>query len=150
MISLLIWFCFDLMWKPHALHISSGFSMHFVISHCWWLLYSYWFLSNSQSTWIAIGMCWIKQILHFIFVFFQATFLVGAAIVWHRRRYGGQWDKNTLNWHCKLATLSRRQKPMLPGRRYFSMLLARRQSLQFYNFFIQSSCWDIRSTTTYE
>ena len=35
--------------------------------------------------------------------------------------------------HCKLATLSRRQKPMLPGRRYRSMSPAGRQSLQFYN-----------------
>ena len=39
--------------------------------------------------------------------------------------------------HHKLATLSRRQKPMLPGGQYFSMLLARRQSLQFYNEFIK-------------
>ena len=35
--------------------------------------------------------------------------------------------------HCKLATLFRRQKPMLPGRRYRSMSPAGRQSLQFYN-----------------
>ena len=35
--------------------------------------------------------------------------------------------------HCKLATLSRRQKPTLPGRRYCSMSPAGRQSLQFYN-----------------
>ena len=35
--------------------------------------------------------------------------------------------------HCKLATLSRRQKPTLPGRRYRSMSPIGRQSLQFYN-----------------
>ena len=35
--------------------------------------------------------------------------------------------------HCKLATLSRRQKPMLPGRRLMSP--AGRQSLKFYNEF---------------
>ena len=34
------------------------------------------------------------------FVSLQATLLVGAAILWHRRRYRGQWDKNTLHWHC--------------------------------------------------
>ena len=39
--------------------------------------------------------------------------------------------------HCKLATLSRRQKPMLPGGQYLSMLLAGRQSLQFFNEFIK-------------
>ena len=41
------------------------------------------------------------------------------------------------NRHCKLATLSRRQKPMLPGGRYLSMLPAGRQSLQFYNELIK-------------
>ena len=39
--------------------------------------------------------------------------------------------------HCKLATLSRRQKPMLPGRWYLSMSPAGQQSLQFYNEFIK-------------
>ena len=39
--------------------------------------------------------------------------------------------------HCKLATLSRRQKPMLPGGRYRSMSPAGRQSLQFYNEYIK-------------
>ena len=37
------------------------------------------------------------------------------------------------NSHCRLATLSRRQEPTLPGRRYRSMSPAGRQSLQFYN-----------------
>ena len=35
------------------------------------------------------------------------------------------------NTHCKLATLSRRQTPMLPGRRYRSMSPAGRQSLHW-------------------
>ena len=39
--------------------------------------------------------------------------------------------------HCKLAALSRRQKPMLPGRWYLSMLPAGQQCLQFYNEFIK-------------
>ena len=39
--------------------------------------------------------------------------------------------------HCKLATLSRRQKPMLPGPWYLSMSPAGQQSLQFYNEFIK-------------
>ena len=39
--------------------------------------------------------------------------------------------------HCKLATLSRRQRPMLPGRRYRSMSPAGRQSLQFHNEYIK-------------
>ena len=39
--------------------------------------------------------------------------------------------------HCKLATLSRRQKPTLPGRRYRSMSPVGRQSLQFYNEYIK-------------
>ena len=38
--------------------------------------------------------------------------------------------------HCKLAALSRRQKPMLPGRWYLSISPTRQQSLQFYNEFI--------------
>ena len=41
------------------------------------------------------------------------------------------------NTHCKLATLSRRQKLMLPGGRYRSMSPAGRQSLQFYNEYIK-------------
>ena len=39
--------------------------------------------------------------------------------------------------HCRLATLSRRQKPTLPYRRYRSMSPAGRQSLQFYNEYIK-------------
>ena len=39
--------------------------------------------------------------------------------------------------HCKLATLSRRQEPMLAGRRYRSMSPAGRQSLQFNNEYIK-------------
>ena len=39
--------------------------------------------------------------------------------------------------HCKLATLSPGQKPMLASRRYFSMSPASRQRLQFYNEFIK-------------
>ena len=39
--------------------------------------------------------------------------------------------------HCKLATLSPGQKPMLPSRRYFSLSPASRQRLQFYNEFIK-------------
>ena len=37
---------------------------------------------------------------------------------------------NLINVNCKLATLSRRQEPMLPGRRYRSMSPAGRQSLE--------------------
>ena len=75
-----------------------------------------------------------------------------------RRRWGTVYfeapsPKTTVNWpksytatihvkwrildiykcHCRLATLSRRQKPTLPGRRYRSMSPAGPQSLQFYN-----------------
>ena len=39
--------------------------------------------------------------------------------------------------HCRLVTLSRRQKPTLAGRRYRSMSPAGRQRLQFYNEFVK-------------
>ena len=40
------------------------------------------------------------------------------------------------NINCKLATCSQKQKTMLPSRRYNSMSPVGRQSLQFYNDFI--------------
>ena len=59
-------------------------------------------------------------------------------------------SQKPLKTHCKLATLSRRQRPMLPGRRYRSMSPVGRQSLQFYNECIEwwpsannFQCWTL-------
>ena len=64
----------------------------------------------------------------------KATWFMGPRTTHHCQ---GSIDFDTVNTHCKLATLSPGQKPMLPSRRYFSMSPASRQRLQFYNEFIK-------------
>ena len=70
---------------------------------------------------------WVLELVHFcwkvmIFVCFLEFF----------HHYHQDYHHYYYNYHCKLATLSQRQKPMLPCGRYFSMCPAGRQSLQFY------------------
>ena len=62
---------------------------------------------------------------------------ISTCVIMHPGMYQVGDLRTHLKVDCKLATLSRWQKPMLPGRWYLSMSPAGQQSLQFYNEFIK-------------
>ena len=79
------------------------------------------------------GVTMLNSLCGFGFVFlYFLLFVFCQTLLW-----SNVWRVSSLNSHCKLTTLSQRQKPMLPGRWYLSMSPAGQQSLQFYNEFIK-------------